>query len=122
MSAVSEYLTPDEAAAVLKCGRSLVYGLVSDGELRGVRLGTGPPYPHSLRRPYRVRSRERRFSLRAAIERGRRQPRAFSVCEDELEQARADGLRAYSKPRSVQTQKRSPPSGRKRPPVASEPP
>ncbi len=42
MSAVSEYLTPDEAAAALKCGRRLVYDLVSEGQLRSVRLATGP--------------------------------------------------------------------------------
>ncbi len=43
MGAVSaEYLTPDEVAAALKCGRSLVYDLVHEGHLRHVRLGNGP--------------------------------------------------------------------------------
>ena len=42
MSAVSEYLTPDEVAEALKCGRRLVYDFVSEGQLRHVRLGSGP--------------------------------------------------------------------------------
>ena len=43
MSAVSaRYLTPREVAEALKCGRTLVYDLVGDGQLRHVRLGSGP--------------------------------------------------------------------------------
>ena len=37
-----EFLTPDEAAATLRVGRRTVYGLVAEGELGHVRLGSGP--------------------------------------------------------------------------------
>lgn len=42
VSAPVEYLTPDEVAERWKCGRRLVYGLVASGELRHLRLGSGP--------------------------------------------------------------------------------
>jgi len=37
-----EYLTANEAAAVLRVGPRVIYSLVAAGELNAVRLGTGP--------------------------------------------------------------------------------